>query len=649
MPAPLLEVKNLTVRYSPKLHAALNAVEDVSFTIAPGEFVGLIGESGSGKSTLANAILRLTERPGRIAAGQIMFDGMDITSMSQEELRPYRWRDISTVFQSSMNSLNPVARVEPQFRDAIELHSTLRKGAVVDRIKELFDLVMIDHRFISAYPHELSGGMKQRVNLALALANDPKFILLDEPTTGLDVVVQRSILDNVRRLQSEQGFAVLFISHDIGTVLDMSDRILVMYAGRIVEENQTRALLRDPLHPYSKGLLGSYADPRNETVRITYVPGRPPDLSREHQGCLFAPRCPEKIERCVSVDPGLLPIAPPAEVAASASAAALPEAGPGGLLDGLHRVACHVAQLQRESPDMPGLPRKTRRFQGPEFVKSVRETEEALSNDVFLQVKNITKTFRTRRGFRVEENEVIKGVSFELRRGMVTALVGQSGSGKSTIARMITGVERPTSGEIVFHSKGGPLNVGGLGRADLARFRKLVQIVFQDPYSSLNPNKTLEYILSRPLKNHRNMSGKPLRAEIDSLLEAVALTPPGHYRGRYGYELSGGQRQRVVIARALAAQPELVIADEPISSLDVSIRAEILKLLNKLVKDSDVGILYITHDLLSARMLADEVIVLNNGEIVERGEAIDVIRNPKDEYTRRLVEAIPNPFAEAMV
>jgi peptide/nickel transport system ATP-binding protein len=649
MPAPLLEVKNLTVRYSPKLHAALNAVEDVSFTIDPGEFVGLIGESGSGKSTLANAILRLTERPGRIAAGQIMFDGMDITSMSQEELRPYRWRDISTVFQSSMNSLNPVARVEPQFRDAIELHSTLRKGAVVDRIKELFDLVMIDHRFISAYPHELSGGMKQRVNLALALANDPKFILLDEPTTGLDVVVQRSILDNVRRLQSEQGFAVLFISHDIGTVLDMSDRILVMYAGRIVEENQTRALLRDPLHPYSKGLLGSYADPRNETVRITYVPGRPPDLSREHQGCLFAPRCPEKIERCVSVDPGLLPIAPPAEVAASASAAALPEAGPGGLLDGLHRVACHVAQLQRESPDMPGLPRKTRRFQGPEFVKSVRETEEALSNDVFLQVKNITKTFRTRRGFRVEENEVIKGVSFELRRGMVTALVGQSGSGKSTIARMITGVERPTSGEIVFHSKGGPLNVGGLGRADLARFRKLVQIVFQDPYSSLNPNKTLEYILSRPLKNHRNMSGKPLRAEIDSLLEAVALTPPGHYRGRYGYELSGGQRQRVVIARALAAQPELVIADEPISSLDVSIRAEILKLLNKLVKDSDVGILYITHDLLSARMLADEVIVLNNGEIVERGEAIDVIRNPKDEYTRRLVEAIPNPFAEAMV
>jgi len=643
MPGPLLEVKNLTVRYEPKLHRPLNAVEDVSFTIDPGEFVGLIGESGSGKSTLANAILRLVERPGRIAAGQILFDGLDITTMSQEELRPYRWRDISTVFQSSMNSLNPVTRVEPQFRDAIELHSELRKDEVVDRIKELFDLVMIDHRFITAYPHELSGGMKQRVNLALALANDPKFVLLDEPTTGLDVVVQQSILENVRRLQREHGFAVLLISHDIGTVLDMSDRILVMYAGRIVEEHQTHALLRDPLHPYTKGLLGSYADPRDETVRITYVPGRPPDLSREHQGCLFAPRCPEKIERCLSVEPVLLPIA--SVVPGGTAVEAVADVSSGGRAEEPPFVACHVARLQREAPGTAGLPAKTRRFQGPEFVKSVGETQEALTNEVFLRVKDVRKTFRTRRGFTVEENEVIKGVSFELRRGMVTALVGQSGSGKSTIAKMITGVERPTSGEIVFQAKSGPLDVGRVRGAELARFRKLVQMVFQDPYSSLNPNKTLEYILSRPLRNHRNMGGKELRAEIDSMLESVALTPPGHYRGRYGYELSGGQRQRVVIARALAAQPELVIADEPISSLDVSIRAEILELLHKLVQDSDVGILYITHDLLSARMLADEVIVLNDGEIVERGEAIDVIRNPKDDYTRRLVEAIPNPFA----
>ncbi|MGJ6981605.1 ABC transporter ATP-binding protein [Aestuariimicrobium soli] len=621
----MLEVDDLIVRYTPKLHAPLNAVDGVSFSIEEGEFVGLIGESGSGKSTLANAVLRLTERPGRIAGGSVRFDGMDITTMSPEQLRPYRWRDISTVFQSSMNALNPVVRIEPQFRDAIELHSSLRGDAVVDRIRELFDLVMIDHKYIRAYPHELSGGMKQRVNLALALVNDPKFVLLDEPTTGLDVVVQRSILENIRKLQREQKFAVLFISHDIGTVMDLSDRILVMYAGKIVEEHETGDLLKNPLHPYTKGLLGSYGDPRDETVRITYVPGRPPDLTKALVGCRFAPRCPERIDLCLTDEPELLQI----------GRAPAP------------RAACHVTQLQESAPDTPGLPPRTRTFAGPEFVKTVEETDEALASDVFLEVKNVSKVYTSRVGFSTHEVTAVSDASFELRRGMVTALVGQSGSGKSTLAKLITGVEKPTEGEIVFHSSEGPIEVSKLSGSGLRRYRKLVQMVFQDPYSSLNPNKTLQYILSRPLKNHRKLQGAELKTEIDSLLERVALTPPGRYRGRYGYELSGGQRQRVVIARALAANPELVIADEPISSLDVSIRAEILELLHKLVQDSDVGILYITHDLLSARMLADEVIVLNGGQVVEKGKAIDVIRNPSDEYTRTLLEAIPNPFAEA--
>ncbi len=237
-------------------------MQEVSFAIEPGEFVGLIGESGSGKTTLGTALLRLLQRPGRISGGSISFDGTDITHLPEDELRALRWRDISTVFQSSMNSLNPVVRVEGQFRDAIEQHSTLRGEAVTRRIRELFDMVIIDPKFMTAFPHELSGGMRQRVNLALALALEPKFVLLDEPTTGLDVVVQHSILENVRRLQAEQGFAVLFISHDIGTVLDLSDRILVMYAGRIVEDQSAGALLREPLHPYTKGLLGSYGDPR---------------------------------------------------------------------------------------------------------------------------------------------------------------------------------------------------------------------------------------------------------------------------------------------------------------------------------------------------------------------------------------------------
>ena len=284
----LLEVKDLSVRDEPKSHRPLDAVQEVSFSIEPGEFVGLIGESGSGKTTLGTALLRLLERPGRISGGSIEFNGTHITHLPEDDLRSLRWRDLSTVFQSSMNSLNPVVRVEAQFRDVIEQHSQLRGEAVTRRIRELFEMVIIDPKFMSAFPHELSGGMRQRVNLALALALDPKFILLDEPTTGLDVVVQHSILENVRRLQAEQGFAVLFISHDIGTVLDLSDRILVMYAGRIVEDQSAGALLREPLHPYTKGLLGSYGDPREETVKITYVPGRPPDLSRAIVGCSAA-------------------------------------------------------------------------------------------------------------------------------------------------------------------------------------------------------------------------------------------------------------------------------------------------------------------------------------------------------------------------
>lgn len=622
----LLDVQGLSIRYEPKRHRPVDAVQDVSFAIGEGEFVGLIGESGSGKTTIGVSLLRLLERPGRISGGQIFFEGRDITHLSQDELRPLRWLEISTVFQASMNALNPVVRVEGQFRDVIEYHTKLRGAAVTRRVQELFDMVIIDHRFINAYPHELSGGMKQRVNLALALAIEPRFVVLDEPTTGLDVVVQHEILENVRRLQKQQGFAVLFISHDIGTVLDLSDRILVMYAGKIAEEQNAQRLLRDPMHPYSKGLLGSYGDPRAETVRITYVPGRPPDLSNPPVGCSFAPRCPERIERCLTIDPPLLPI-------------------DGG------RVACHVAALQRAPELVPdaGAARvgeRIRAFAGPQFVKSVSESTAALEREAVLTVDRVSKVFEQRRGLRVSRTQAVTDASFVLRNGNVTALVGQSGSGKSTLARMITGIDSPTTGRIVFHGEDGDREVAKYRGRALRDYRSHVQMVFQDPYSSLNPAKTLGYILARPLANYHKMRGKALRDKVYELLETVALTPGSRFANRYAYELSGGQRQRVVIARALSVQPEIIVADEPISSLDVSIRAEILELLNNLVHDKGVGILYITHDLLSARMLSDEVIVLNEGRVVEQGLALDVIRDPQDSYTRTLLNAIPNPFEQ---
>jgi peptide/nickel transport system ATP-binding protein len=618
----LLQVRDLSVRYEPKRQASLTAVDRVSLDIHDGEFVGLIGESGSGKSTLAMALLRLLERPGRISGGSITFDGQDITTASQEDLRVRRWRDIATVFQSSMNSLNPVMRVEAQFRDAIEEHSDLRGEAVRERVRELFEMVMIDPKFTSAYPHELSGGMKQRVNLALALANRPRFVLLDEPTTGLDVVVQRSILDAVRRLQRELGFAVLFISHDIGTVMELSDRILVMYAGRLAEQQPAGGLVADPLHPYSKGLLGSYGNPRAETVRVTYIPGRPPDLSRSLEGCRFAPRCPEAIERCTTTEPEFAPL-------------------------GEGAVACHVARLQRRpgAEAVVGLPEPTRVFAGPEFVKTSAESDRARRAPVFLTVDRVSKVYERRRGLRVQRTEAVTDVGFELRRGEVTALVGQSGSGKTTLARMITGVDRPTTGSIRFTSSDGEeIQVDGLRGRRLRDYRRHVQMVFQDPYSSLNPALPLRYALSRPLRNHRGLGAHEADSVAAELLETVALTPSSRFLDRYPHELSGGQRQRVVIARALAADPELIVADEPISSLDVSIRAEILELLQQLVHQRDLGVLYITHDLLSARLLADEIIVLNGGRVVEQGPALEVIRNPTDDYTRTLLDAIPQPF-----
>ena len=300
----ILEVSDLSVTYSPRDSAAVPAVNGVSFTVEEGEFVGLLGESGCGKSTLGNAILRLLDRPAKQTGGTVTFDGTDIASLDDEALRRVRWVDLSTVFQSSMNSLNPVINIEAQFADVFAAHEI--DDDVHARATELLEMVSLEGRVLSAYPHELSGGMKQRVALAMALALKPKFVLLDEPTTGLDVVVQRSILERLRALQSELGFAVLYISHDIGSVLTMADRVMVMYGGEIVEDRTAREVLRTPRHPYTLGLLGSYADPRAEHVEIAFIPGRPPNLSESHQGCLFAPRCPAVEDRCRETHPDLL-------------------------------------------------------------------------------------------------------------------------------------------------------------------------------------------------------------------------------------------------------------------------------------------------------------------------------------------------------
>jgi oligopeptide/dipeptide ABC transporter ATP-binding protein len=611
----LLEVSDLSVTYSPRDSAAVRAVNRVSFTVAEGEFVGLLGESGCGKSTLGNAILHLLERPARQTGGTITFDGTDLATLDAEQLRRLRWVDLSTVFQSSMNSLNPVITIQAQFADVFDAHGV--DADVPARATEMLEMVSLDSHVLGAYPHELSGGMKQRVALAMALALRPKFVLLDEPTTGLDVVVQRSILDRLRALQSELGFAVLYISHDIGSVLTMADRVMVMYGGELVEDRTAREVLRTPRHPYTQGLLGSYADPRAEHVEIAFIPGRPPNLAESHQGCLFAPRCPAVEDRCHDQHPELL-------------------------TDDSGAVRCLVAQDE----STPGDAAAVATAAAVPRLRAAAETSVARSaseDAPVLVVAGVSKTYSSRRKRKTTAVHAVVDVSFSLTPGRVTALVGQSGSGKTTIARMVTGVERPSSGEIHF----GDTRVDKLSGRALSRYRRHVQMVFQDPFSALNPTRTVFYAISRPLANYLNITGDEARARAAELLESVGMSPAGQYLDKLPHQLSGGQRQRVVTARALAPQPEIIVADEPISMLDVSIRAEILALLEDLVVERRIAMLYITHDLLSARVLADEVLVLNQGHLVERGPTLQVVRHAQDDYTRELLDAIPNPFARA--
>jgi peptide/nickel transport system ATP-binding protein len=552
---PVLRVEDLSVRYEPKVGHAVDAVRSASLQVAPGEFVGLAGESGSGKTTFAQAVLKLLRSPGKITGGRIHWGDVDVTDLDEDAVRPMRWSYVSTVFQSSMNSLNPVVRVRKVFEDVIGQHTGDDGRAARERAEELFDLVSVDARFLDMFPHELSGGMRQRVNLALALALKPQLVLFDEPTTGLDVVVQKSILDKIRELQERERFGAILITHDMGTLLDFSDRIAVMYEGEIVEDiGAQKAVSEGPQHPYSIHLVGSYAELLGEDV----------------------------------------------------------EGYTGAELD------------------------------DPDEVREQAVTERK----TVLEVKNLGRRFEKRRGFRVEHVDAVDDVSFTLEEGAVTALVGQSGSGKSTIARILTRIDTPTSGTVLYHPKAGgePHDITKLHGKLSREYRRNLQYVFQDPYAALNPTLTVGYSLARPLMNFLHVGRREAVERAASLLETVGLTPAGRFIGRLPHELSGGQRQRVVIARALAAEPRLVIADEPIASLDVSIRAEILEVLQNLVKEHGVGMLYITHDLLSAKSLAHHALVLRDGRLVEAGPAVDVIENPREDYTRQLLDAIPNPF-----
>jgi peptide/nickel transport system ATP-binding protein len=554
-----LSVRNLSVTYSSPGAQPMTAVKDVSFDIEQGEFVGLVGESGSGKSTLGFALTGLSKLPARLAGGSILFDGVDIAGMSSSALRAQRSGGFAMVLQSGMNSLNPVRSIRHHFYDIFEAHGHISKRDREARAVDLLAKVELPATVLDRFSGELSGGMRQRVSIALALSLEPKLMIFDEPTTALDVLVQHAVMNTIRGLQKTEGFTAVLISHDLGIVLEVTERVLVMHEGVIVEDAPSTEILNAPKNEYTSMLLSHYGDPRAEVVE---VPGL---ASRQSQ--------PNAAE-----DTGI--------------------------------AARSVGVLRREG-------------------RAAREP---------IVVTGVSKVYApARRGD--QPVRAVDNVSFVLEPGASMALVGASGSGKSTIAKLITGIERPTGGTITF----GKLNVESMKRSSLNRLHREVQMVFQDPYSALNPLHSVEYTLTRPILNYTKLRGAAARRRVLELLETVGLTPVEQFASRLPHQLSGGQRQRVVIARALACEPQVIIADEPVSMLDVSLRAGVLALLDSLRETWGVSMLYITHDLLSARLVTDQIMVLNRGAVVEAGPTASVLQNPTDEYTIRLLDAIPNP------
>ncbi len=523
-------------------------------------------------------------------------------------LKAIRWREIAIVFQSAMNSLNPVLRVEDQIADGIRAHLSMSDEQVHDRTRELIEMVGIKPERLKAYPHELSGGMRQRVMIAMALSVDPEVVIMDEPTTGLDVIVQKEILKEVLDLKQQLGFSVLFITHDLSLLLEIADEVMVMYAGRMVEAAPTADVRSGGVHPYTRGLIGSFPRLRGPRVQLTGIPGTPPDLRGALQGCPFHPRCGFAQAACLEIDMRLLPV-------------------PG-------RAKGHVTACPFVAPDQP-LPEAAKAI---DRATGVEDKSVADAGELVLAGVDLRKDYGG--GRHREVVSAVKGVSLELHRGRVVALVGESGSGKSTIAKLLSGQEKRTSGSIRLDGR----EIEPSRRSEFRVYKSEVQMVFQDPFASLNPLHTVHYHLQRALAVHSPRTGRePSVAEIDRLLGQVRLGPVEKFRQAYPHELSGGQRQRVSIARALAAEPRVLLADEPVSMLDVSIRLEILDLIAELRSKFQLAILYITHDIASARYFADEILVMHHGEIVERGPAEALVQNPTHPYTQLLIASSPDP------
>ncbi|MYV96964.1 ABC transporter ATP-binding protein [Streptomyces sp. SID3343] len=602
---PLLQVRDLVTRFhTPR--GVVRAVDGVSFDVHAGETVALVGESGSGKSVTAMSVLDMVRRPGRIESGQVLFKGRDLLTLNEPEMRKVRGAGIGMIFQDPMSSLNPLMRIRDQITEGVR---GLSRHQAHDRAVEVMTQVGIPdpEARLRDYPHAYSGGMRQRVMIAMALANRPDLIIADEPTTALDVTVQAQILDLLATLGRQLGTAVVLITHNLGVVARLCDRAMVMYGGRIVERAPVDELFTAPQHPYTAGLLA--ATPRLDAgrdVRLVPIEGRPPDLIAKSTGCAYAPRCPVAEDRCRTETPLLGP-------GERAAACLLP--GP----------FTHADAGTDSDPDTRAA-----------AEVSPASLPLAFDSEPLLELRAISKHFAVRQGWGRKKGAVrsVDDVSLTIAPGETLGLVGESGCGKSTLGKVVLGIHPATSGEVRYDG-------ATLTKASLRTVRRGVQMVFQDPYSSLNPRMTVGALLREPLQVNDIARGERADARVAELLELVGL---GSEAGsRYPHEFSGGQRQRIAIARALAVDPRVVVCDEPVSALDVSLQAQIVNLLRELQERLGLAYLFIAHDLAVVRHLSHRIAVMYLGRIVETGPADEITRSPLHPYTASLLSAVPEP------
>ncbi|WP_372624690.1 dipeptide ABC transporter ATP-binding protein [Falsiroseomonas sp.] len=609
---PVLEVEELRTVFLTD-DGAVHAVDGVSFTVGPGETLGIVGESGSGKSVTALSLMRLLEEPARIIGGAVRFQGRDVLAMRQDELRAWRGDRAAMVFQDPMTGLNPVIRILRQVTEHMVSHGKQTKASAKPRAVELLRRMGIaaPERAAASFPHQFSGGMRQRVMLAIGVANDPALLIADEPTTALDVTIQAQILDLLRGLNEEFGTAIVLISHDLGVIGTVCRRVAVMYAGEVVEEAETAAVLTDPRHPYAWALVN--AVPRLDSpagTRLASIEGGPPSALDPPPGCRFAPRCPFRIARCETDHPPLMEVAPG------------------------RRARCWVTMDGRRLPPPP--------VAAEAAARSLPAEENPL-----LEAEGLVKHFATGRdGFFGPQRIVhaVNGVDLRLRRGEALGIVGESGCGKSTLARLVTRLHEPTAGLLRFEGR----DITHATPAEMRPLRPRMGMVFQDPYASLNPRMTVGDALAEPLLAHdRAKNPAEARKRVLDLMATVGLKP--EWATRFPHEFSGGQRQRVSIARSLALQPDLVVADEPVSALDVNVQAQVLNLMLELREKLGLSYLFIAHDLAVVRAFCDRVAVMYLGRIVEQGPAFELFAKPLHPYTVALISAVPEPGAERVV